>query len=73
VRDRIEGGDAVPFTKDDEPFDEEFGCPYFALYGLDENGWVEHIADRRTYSEAVRLAEKLVPGLVFPTSPTFPL
>jgi hypothetical protein len=71
LRSLIEDGDAVPFTADDEPFDDEFGHPYFGLYGVDKDGLLEHIADRKTYSEAVRLAEKLAPGVAFPNSPAF--
>ncbi len=71
VRDSIEDGDTKPYSVDDEPFDEEFGRPYFGLYGVGDGGKVEHIADRKTYSEAVRLAEKLAPGVAFPNSPTF--
>jgi|CZKV01.1.fsa_nt_gi hypothetical protein len=71
MRNLIEDGDAVPFTADDEPFDDEFGHPYFGLYGVDKDGLLEHVADRKTYSEAARLAEKLAPGVEFPDSPTF--
>ncbi len=34
VRNDLEEGDVAPFTTDDDPFDEEFGPPYFALYGV---------------------------------------
>jgi hypothetical protein len=71
LRDSIEDGDPTPYTSDDEPFDEEFGRPYFGLYGVDGNGKIEHIADRRTYSEALMLAHKLAPGVAFPLAPTF--
>jgi hypothetical protein len=70
VRNLIEDGHAVPFTPDDDPFDQEFGKPYFVLYGSEEEGMLEHIAERKTYLEAVRLAEKLAPGVRFPESPT---
>jgi hypothetical protein len=70
VRDLIEDGDAIPYSADDEPFDEEFGPPYFSLYGVDEDGLLEQIADRKTYSEAMHLAEKLALGVAFPNSPT---
>lgn len=70
VRDSIEDGDAVPFTSDDDPFDEEFGPPYFGLYGIGEDGRLEHIADRQTYSQMLSLAQKLAPGVAFPTTPT---
>jgi hypothetical protein len=66
MRDLIDGGAAVAFTHEDDPFDDEFGEPYFGLYGVGKDGLVEHIADRKKYSEAVFLAEKLAPGVVFP-------
>jgi hypothetical protein len=69
VRDRLEEDDTEPFTSDDEPFDEEWGIPYFALYGVGADGLREHIADRRTYAEAADLAQKLAPGLRLPVGP----
>jgi hypothetical protein len=69
VRDSSEDGDTQPFTADDEPFDENFAPPYFALYGIADDGLLEHIADRRTYSAALTLAQKLAPGVEFPTAP----
>jgi len=68
VRNENEDGDVVPYTMDSEPFDENFGEPYFGLYGVFEDGILEHIADRKTYSEAVSLAKKLVPEINFPES-----
>ena len=69
MRNLIEEGDAMRFTQNDEPFDPDFGRPYFSLYGADEKGTLEHIADRNTYLDAVRLAENLVSGVVFSESP----
>jgi hypothetical protein len=71
VGDSIEDGDPTPYSSDDEPFDEEFGSPYFGLYGEGGDGKLEHIADRGTYSEALSLAQKLAPGITFPIAPTF--
>jgi len=71
VRNSIEDGDATPYTLDDEPFDGDFGSPYFGLYGVDGDGRLEHIADRGTYSEALRLAQKIAPGVTFPSAPIF--
>jgi hypothetical protein len=71
VRDLLEDGDTMPFTAEDDPFDEEFGPPYFALFGVGHEGITEHIADRRTYSKAVSLAQKLAPGIAFPEAPLF--
>lgn len=56
----------VPLTAADDPFDEEFGQPFFALYGIGADGLLEHIADRRSYTEARDLALKLAPGVAFP-------
>ncbi len=70
IRNLIAESDAVPFTPDDEPFDDKFGNPYFGLYGVDKDGLLEHVADRMTYGDLVRLAEKLAPGVKFPVSPT---
>jgi hypothetical protein len=71
VRNEIEGEDTSPYTWDDEPFDANFGIPYFSLYGVGENGLLEHIADRKTCAEAVRLARKIVPGIEIPDSEEF--
>ena len=48
VRYDLKDGDVTPFTVNDEPFDEEFGSSYFALYGVGGGGLLEHIADRLT-------------------------
>lgn len=51
------------FTESDELCDEEFGPPTVGLYGVDDSGLLEHIADRPTYRDAAALARKLAPGL----------
>ena len=66
VRDNLEEDECCPFTIDDEPFDPEFGAPYFALYGVLKDEFLEHIADRKTYSAALHLAKQLAPGIAFP-------
>jgi hypothetical protein len=71
VRNSLEDGDATPFTAADDPFDEEFGSPYFGLYGVGESGLLEHVADRNTFSDVVSLAQKLAPGVQFPLQPVF--
>jgi hypothetical protein len=71
VRTLIEDGDVVPFVADDEPDDEEFGAIYFGLYGVGEEGKLEHITDRKTYGEVFDLARKLAPGIAFPSKPVF--
>lgn len=67
VRDSVDGTFTEPFTFCDDPFDEELGKPYFALYGSCEGGELEHIADRDTYAEIEALARNLVPGNSFPS------
>jgi hypothetical protein len=69
VRNSIEDDDPTPYSFDDEPFDGEFGFPYFSLYGVFKDGKLEHIADRKTYSDALNLAQKLSPGISFPPVP----
>jgi hypothetical protein len=69
VRNSLEENDCSPYTPADEPFDPEFGLPYFALYGITEDGLLEHIADRSSYADAVNLARKLAPGIQFPDPP----
>lgn len=58
------------YTPDDDPDDEEFGAIFFGLYGLDADGFAEHIADRNNYAAAYALAARLAPGILFPESPT---
>ena len=58
-----------PFTSADDPFDDNFKPPQFALYGVDSDGLLEHIADRQTYEEALSLAQKITPGVQFPSAP----
>lgn len=68
VRNENEGDDVVPYTIDDEAFDENFGKPYFGIYGVHEDGILEHIADRKTYADALSLIKRLVPQIDFPES-----
>jgi hypothetical protein len=75
VRDLAGENEAIPFVVCDEPFDENFDDPFFAIYGVNGNGLDEHITDRGTYSEALAFLKKLAPGIGFPekaTSPTSP-
>ena len=71
MRDHLEDTEVFQFTGDDEPFDEEYGPLFLGLYGVCGDGTLEHIADRRTYKEAVELARALSPGILFPECPTF--
>lgn len=72
VRFSDDGETIVPYTWDDEPFELDYGPPHFGLYGIGENGLVEHIADRDSYSDAVSLAQKLAPNIAFPAVPLPP-
>jgi hypothetical protein len=60
-----DGGVTAPFTEDDEPFDENYGEPVFGIYGVDEAGLVEHIADRANYHAAWSLMVGLLTGIGF--------
>ncbi len=50
VRDSRDDDFIEAFTVNDDPFDEEWGSPYFGFYGVEEDGLLELIADRSTYS-----------------------
>lgn len=69
VRDILADSGVVPFTENGDPFDEEFGAPYFGIYGVGDDGLMEHIADRGTYLEALSLTRKLAPGIELPEEP----
>ncbi len=73
VRISLSDSEVVPFVPDDDPFDENFGERYFALYGVGKDEMIEHIADRETYEDLLTLVQKLAPGIAFPTNPTFSL
>lgn len=62
----------VPFTVDDDPYDDEGTTVFFALHGIREDDTAEHIADRATYAELYDLACKLAPGVTFPAAPRIP-
>lgn len=69
VRELAEDHFCEAYTLDDDPLDDNFGPPHFALYGVGTDGLLEHIADRRTYAEALNLAQKIAPGVLFPSTP----
>ena len=69
VRDSKKTGEVIPFTSSDDPFDLTFGPLYYGLYGLDNTGIAEHIGNRKTYFEIVRLVQKIAPGVEFPRVP----
>lgn len=73
MRHHEEDHEWVPFLPGDEPFDPDFIALHFSLYGVDENGMSEHIADRSSYATAYELATKLTPGIALPISPTIRL
>ena len=66
VREDSENDSFEPFTLNDDPFDARFSYPQFALYGITADGLLEHIADRKTYADALSLAGKIAPGVQFP-------
>ena len=59
-------GNIETFTSIDDPFDNEFGPPFFGFYGVCDDGMLEHISDLDSYAAAVGLARKLAPGILFP-------
>lgn len=61
-----EDGGIAPFAADDDPFDENYGPPYFGIYGVLDDGRLEQIADRPTYQEARDLMADLLTGIEFP-------
>lgn len=65
-RELDEVGDIATFAEGDDPFDENYGEPFFGVYGVRTDGRLEHIADRRTYHEARTLLTALLPGIDFP-------
>lgn len=64
MRDLLAEPQVLPFTKSDDPFDENLGERYFSIYGVGEDGLLEQIADRSSYSLARELVLKLAPGVV---------
>jgi hypothetical protein len=70
VRRHNENSDIFQYTLNDDPDDDDFGTVFFGLYGLEEDGVAEHIADRDSYAQALVLARKLAPGIQFPNAPT---
>jgi hypothetical protein len=64
------GGDIQQYGIGDDPEDSDYGPIIYGLYGLEEDGIAEHIADRDTYADARELALKLAPGVAFPELPT---
>jgi hypothetical protein len=61
-----EDGRVAAYSDDDDPFDENYGSPFYGVYGVRSDGSLEHIADRRSYQEARTLLAGLLPGVDFP-------
>lgn len=59
-------GKTVPYTEEDDPFDENFGAPFMGIYGVDEDGGLHPIAHRDTYQAAYGLLSELLPGIKLP-------
>lgn len=70
VRRHHKDNEISQYTPNDEPDDDDFGTVFFGLYGLEDDGVAEHIADRDSYAQALALAGKLAPGIQFPHDPT---
>lgn len=67
VREELgEDGQMAAFTEADEPFDENYGPPFFGIYGVHGDDLLEHIADRTSYDGARALMLNLMPELRFP-------
>ena len=64
VRDLLAEPQIVPYTESDDPFDENLGDRYFGIYGVDEEGFLEHIANRCSYVLARELVLNLAPDAV---------
>jgi hypothetical protein len=62
-------GEIETFSAADDPFDDNFSAPFFGLYGVCHDGFLEHISDFNSYSSAVSMARKLAPGIQFPDEP----
>ena len=66
VRIGYERDEVESFTFDDDPFDEEYDTPVYALYGVLDDGMREHIADYKSYEAAAQLAHRIAPGILLP-------
>lgn len=71
VRWSTNSDEVVPFTADDDPFDAEYGPPFFALYGVTAEGKSEHVVDRPTYASMFALVRMIAPTVSFPDEPVF--
>ncbi len=65
VREALDGSGVSPLAAGDSPADVGFGPPFYGIYGIDPEGYSEHIADRRTLDAAFEMVKGLIPGLQF--------
>lgn len=66
-----ETGETEPFTAGDEPFDEGYGEPFFGIYGVTDDGLLEHIADLTGYDDASNLLISMMPEISLPREVVF--
>ena len=69
VREHMTDKEVHPFGPYDDPTDKSYGEIFYGLYGIEESGEAEHIADRSSYAEARSLAHAVVPRVGFPCQP----
>lgn len=55
------------FDFENDPFDGDHARPFYSLFGIDQKGTSEHIADRNAPEEIIDLANKLVPDIALHT------
>lgn len=61
-----DGGGILPYVEGDDPFDEGFGKPFFAVYGVRGDGRLEWLTERESYAAARDCLAKLLPGIGLP-------
>jgi hypothetical protein len=69
VRSLLGDEDFEPMVYGHDPFDPEYDSPLLALYGMCEEGQVEHIKDFTCYADALAFVRKIAPGVDFPDRP----
>lgn len=65
MREATDGSGIEPFTRQDDAFDPKYRTPFYGIYGVDQFGNSEHLADKDTLDEALAAIQHLIPGLVF--------
>lgn len=67
LRKRLDDGERMEeFTEDDDPYDENFGPPRFAIDGVREDGEAVQITEVESYRVARELLTQLLPGIGLP-------